>query len=291
MGIWGPGIFQNDIAEDVRDEYLAQLKSGKTNREVTAALMAEYQTDGEESAYDNLEFLLALAMVQWKYGRLMPEVKAAAMELLRTDEHLEEWTKESRTVYRKRCEVIRQFRETMDSPMPPEKPVRIRKPFVCPWQVGDVFAMPVQDAVPHSPETQGKYIVFQKIRSMDNGEGDEIPVLHVAKALFDHLPAVEEFRQCKLQPFDRIPEEYLRLLPEARGIYGFCYALAIDARSVRTYPRNIVLLGNDPVHAGAYERSHSLQQLDNWRMFETFVIQWHTYWQSHDPATLVESDV
>ena len=31
MGTWGVGIYQNDISADVKEDYIAKLKSGKSD--------------------------------------------------------------------------------------------------------------------------------------------------------------------------------------------------------------------------------------------------------------------
>ena len=78
MGAWGPKLYQDDVAEDVRDYYKDQLKRGKTNEEVTNELI--------EDNYDIIQdedeapvFWFALADTQWNLGRLLPSVKEKAL--------------------------------------------------------------------------------------------------------------------------------------------------------------------------------------------------------------------
>ena len=35
MGIWGPKLYQDDFAEEIRDNYKEQLKRGKTGEQIT----------------------------------------------------------------------------------------------------------------------------------------------------------------------------------------------------------------------------------------------------------------
>ena len=44
MGIWGCGLYQDDVTCDVKDDYLNWLRVGKTNEEATE-LMLEYYED------------------------------------------------------------------------------------------------------------------------------------------------------------------------------------------------------------------------------------------------------
>lgn len=39
MGAWGPKLYQDDVAEDVRDYYKDQLHRGKTGKEITQDLI------------------------------------------------------------------------------------------------------------------------------------------------------------------------------------------------------------------------------------------------------------
>ena len=41
MASWGSKLYQDDVAEDVRDYYKHQLKRGKTNEEVTKELIED----------------------------------------------------------------------------------------------------------------------------------------------------------------------------------------------------------------------------------------------------------
>jgi cytochrome c-type biogenesis protein CcmH/NrfF len=47
MGSWGPKLYQDNIAEDIRDYYKDQLKRGKTNEEIIKKLIE----DNEEIRY------------------------------------------------------------------------------------------------------------------------------------------------------------------------------------------------------------------------------------------------
>ena len=52
MGAWGPKLFQDDIAEDVKDTYIDLLKQGEDNEEITKKLIEEYEE------YDHVEDLI-----------------------------------------------------------------------------------------------------------------------------------------------------------------------------------------------------------------------------------------
>ena len=64
MGIWGCGLYQDDVTCDVKSNYLNWLRVGKTNKEATE-LMLEYYEDYIDDEDDAPPFWFALADTQW----------------------------------------------------------------------------------------------------------------------------------------------------------------------------------------------------------------------------------
>ena len=81
MGTWGVGIYQNDISADVKEDYIAKLKSGKSDEVALKEILSEYQEDMEDidCKYD---FYLGLADTLWRNGRLTEEIKTIALQLI-----------------------------------------------------------------------------------------------------------------------------------------------------------------------------------------------------------------
>lgn len=44
VSVWGPGLYQDDIAEDVKNYYKDQLHKGKTGIEITKALIKDNES-------------------------------------------------------------------------------------------------------------------------------------------------------------------------------------------------------------------------------------------------------
>lgn len=74
MGAWGAGLYQDDVTCDIKDDYLDRLKIGYPNEEATEEVI-EYNEDYIDDSDDGPLFWFALADIQWKYGRLLPQVK------------------------------------------------------------------------------------------------------------------------------------------------------------------------------------------------------------------------
>ena len=115
MGTWGPAIFADDDAEDLRGEYRHILADAQSDGAATAAAVAEYG-----AAFDRLDattpFWLALALIQWKLGRLDARVRTAALRIIDDGIDLAKWT--DSPVRNKRAAALAKARATIASPPP-----------------------------------------------------------------------------------------------------------------------------------------------------------------------------
>ena len=81
MGAWGPAIFSDDVACDVRDQYRAMIED-----QVPDADAEERVLDAWRAALDDTDdgpvVWLALAATQSKLGRLSDRVKGEALRVV-----------------------------------------------------------------------------------------------------------------------------------------------------------------------------------------------------------------
>src|SRR5688500_11461602 len=82
MGTWGTGIFADDVACDVRDQYLDAIAAGDRDDDVTDRLVQEWTGTGVPDDDEAPVFWLALAATQWEYGRLRRDVKERALAVI-----------------------------------------------------------------------------------------------------------------------------------------------------------------------------------------------------------------
>lgn len=139
MGIWGPKLYQSDIAEEVRDYYRDQLRRGKSGKDITQDLIAQNKFTTLDSD-DAPEFWFALADTQWDLGRLEDCVKERAVYYLNEGHDLLRWEKEDPANAIKRAKVLDELRQKLMSPQPAEKRVAPYKLYRCVWSIGDVYA-------------------------------------------------------------------------------------------------------------------------------------------------------
>ena len=119
MGAWAVGLYQDDVTCDVRSDYLNWLKIGYSNIEATKEVI-ERNIDLIEDEDDGPLFWFALADTQWKYERLLPEVKEQAIKHIDEGKNLGRW-EENKNQYSKRKRVLGELKEKLNSPQPEKK--------------------------------------------------------------------------------------------------------------------------------------------------------------------------
>jgi hypothetical protein len=166
VGAWGPGLFSDDTACDVRDEYKDLVGDGLDGPAATDRLLADCAgllEDPEESGV----FWLALAATQWRLGRLEERVRAAALQVIESERDLLRWDDPKHRSSRKRH--LAKLRQTLDSPQP--KPRRVAKPFrdSCDWLIGEIVAYTL---------TSGDRVLFRVLDFFES-KGGRSPIVEV----------------------------------------------------------------------------------------------------------------
>ena len=138
MGIIGTGLFDDDLASDVRGHYRDLIAEGTLGSEATDALI-----QGHQGALANPReapvFWLALAAAQWECGRLEDRVRDQALAVLNNGTDLTRWSHEPKLLIQRR-RVLERLRARLASPQPREKRIRRRYKDTCDWEVGEVIA-------------------------------------------------------------------------------------------------------------------------------------------------------
>lgn len=137
MGAWGTAIFSDDIAADIRQDWRDYIGEGMTPQEATRQVLADYKdaaADPEESGV----VWLALAVSQWRTGRIVPDVVSRAIEIIDSGSDLGRWEQQPK-LRQARARVLEKTREQLLS-QPPE-PKRIPRPrrYETPFGPGDVL--------------------------------------------------------------------------------------------------------------------------------------------------------
>ncbi len=191
MGVWGPGIFSDDTACDVRDSYRDLLGDELTGQQATQALLEEWRDELDDPDVSPV-FWLALAAIQWRLGRLEPQVQAHALEVIDSGSDLIRWQEDPRLLKNRKL-VLSKLRETLLSPQPPEK--RIRKKFrdTCEWEIGEIIGYRL---------LSGTYLMFRVI-GYHVDKGGTAPVFEILDWTGDQLPERRELESVGIRTWSR----------------------------------------------------------------------------------------
>jgi Domain of unknown function (DUF4259) len=137
VGTWGTGIFDNDDAADVRDEWREALLDGLDPEAATARVLERLRVAFEDPD-DQIVVWLALAAAQSQTGRLLPEVRDRALAIIEAGGDLARWADENPAAAKRRAKVLERLVERLRGPQRP--PTKLRRPPVrtSPLAVGDV---------------------------------------------------------------------------------------------------------------------------------------------------------
>ena len=137
MGVWGAGIFSDDTAADVRDEYRNYLADGMDGPSATNKLLENFGTEVDD-ADAGPPFWLSLAATQWRLGRLEDRVRERALRIIDDGTDLARFS-ESAGLQRSRRRVLQKLRTQLCTPQ--HAPVKVRReaPLECDWAPGEVI--------------------------------------------------------------------------------------------------------------------------------------------------------
>lgn len=143
MGNWGYGIRQDDFVLDVIGVFEDLLKSGKNIADATKAAMSQFAAEIKD-ADDGPLFWIAIADVQWTYGKLEQEVLQRVKHDYDSRKSLSHWT-ENEHGFKGRCAALDKFITKISGPNTrPKKPTKIviRAPK---FRSGDCLAVHLAD--------------------------------------------------------------------------------------------------------------------------------------------------
>lgn len=141
MRALGPAIFSDELAAAVRREYSALLSIGRSDEEVERQLIEYYDVFANDGGPDEAVFWFALALSEWKKGRLSSLAKKRALDCIENGINLKSWDiPGEQKNYQKRVAVIEELKEKLLSEQPERKKVKKLTIHHCPWKEGDLLA-------------------------------------------------------------------------------------------------------------------------------------------------------
>ena len=115
MGTWGPKLYEDDLAEDIKNEYEELLEKGKNNKEAIEDIYQIYKEEIEDSEEKSV-FWMVLADILYKNKNLTEFIKEKALKEIELGENLERWKNEaSEEDYIIRKKEIEKLKKKLDS--------------------------------------------------------------------------------------------------------------------------------------------------------------------------------
>jgi hypothetical protein len=177
MGVFGTGIFGDDLSCDVRDSYTDLIGDGVESSRASTLLLKRYAVE-QSDPQDGPPFWLSLALTQWKLGRLEQEVLARAIEVIESGSDLARW--DAGTLdYKKRQAVLDNTLKTLLSPQRPPRKVPKRHVDENDWEIGDLFSYTLPS---------GKKIIFRVIGHVID-RGGKYPSLEMLSWIGTEIPS------------------------------------------------------------------------------------------------------
>jgi hypothetical protein len=140
MGTWGPGVFADDFASDVRGDWREVLEDGVDAAEATRRLITKYHADVDAPDDDDGPiFWFALAAAQAATGRLQPDVANKALALIDAGGDVARFARDGgERLGRQRAAKLEELARTLRGPQ--RSPTAIKRPAlrVSPMAVGDL---------------------------------------------------------------------------------------------------------------------------------------------------------
>jgi hypothetical protein len=205
MGSWGPEVFSDDLACDIREQYRTLLGEGRDGVTATDFLLGTFSealADQDSAPV----FWLSLAVVQWRLGRLEERVQLSALRAIDDGSALRSWQHDPRLL-RARRRALDKVVALLNSPQPKAKQVRKRLKNSCDWARGELIAFRLRS---------GRYVIFRVIGSWIDAGGTK-PVIEVIDWCGEIIPPVADLETLAIRTTkEDVPVALKQWIPSER---------------------------------------------------------------------------
>jgi hypothetical protein len=180
VGAWGTGIFSDDTAADVRDEYRGYLAEGMEGTAATDKLLSLFK-DSQNDADDGPSLWLSLAATQFRYGRLEERVRDRALKIIDDGSDIDRFSGDIR-LKRARKRVLQKLRAQLIGPQRDAVTIRREIPSECNWEPGEVVGY---------KRDSGEWIPLH-VQGIGEMRGSRYPIVCVLDARFEQIGEVND---------------------------------------------------------------------------------------------------
>lgn len=189
MGAWGVAIFSDDLATDVRDDFRDLIGEGLSATQAVDKLLIEHASSANDADEQSV-FWIALALTQWKLGRLEERSKEQALRMIDSGQDLRRW--QDTKLNKKRIAVLEEARQQLLSLPPPPKKVRRAIKNANDWQIGEVVGFRLRS---------GQWILFRTVGAHTD-KGGRFAVCEVLDWIGSDIPSAEAIAALSIKQFN-----------------------------------------------------------------------------------------
>ena len=247
MGAWSTGIFDDDTALDIKTEYfdlLAYFSDEAAEKKVIEDFKELIDSDEESTLW------YALALAEWKKGRLSEYVKQQALECIDRRQDLDIWKEAGEKPYVKRIEVLEELKNRLLAEQPIRKKISRPTPIRSPWQEGELLVHKITNTNLSVEKSIGKYVLLRVCKI------EKVPVA-------DYIDEYAESIYLALYNWcgDEIPDasivnrlHFIPMLPYTYKNSGYYYLYLHRPTKFELKKINLISLG-----IGAFENSFGIE--------------------------------
>ena len=115
MKIFGPGIFENDVTQKVRDEFTKSVADGKSVYAAADQILNRVVSPLVDS--ERPQVFLALAALQLEHGLIQPKIKKNALTVIILNEDDENWLSAPPETVAARKKILQDLRRKLTETM------------------------------------------------------------------------------------------------------------------------------------------------------------------------------
>ena len=263
MGAWSVSITGNDTAQDLLSEYTAafyRYEPAEALQRIDNYVRENMFDESDEGEW--CDYFYSLADFMWKKGILTDEIKEKAIRMIDSGFGLKLWAEAGDKTLAKRQRVLSEFKEKLNSPMPPKKKIRPNAYTERIFENGDVIAIQLQtagksytqnDEKPMSDDEfhayDGKYILMQLIDCYASWSSSIVPDVKDYWAYFRLFDGI----------YDAVPQKikYNELKPAKIHQSGVFSCFTCESNLIYFKRRKYQMIGNFPINALPDEKCHA----------------------------------
>lgn len=189
MGFWGPGLYQNDTAADVKGRVTEYWQQGSSGEEIISRIREDFSDLTEEVSPDGAFLWLGLADSLWRLGLLTEDIRDRAMAWIDRKDIIDTIPDPAfnPNMEKRRTIMLNKLKDKLSSPQPQVRKYVSRVPRSCGWQNGDAYAYRIKGENAEISGLAGRFLILRQIEEI-TWDSKKAPLIYVKITNNQDLP-------------------------------------------------------------------------------------------------------